>query len=56
MTDSLQTTADDWVNDLVIDYGFDELPYTYCPWTDDTCDHDTCITTKKCREDCHHGQ
>lgn len=34
---------------LIIDYGFDELPYTYCPRTDDTCDHDQCIAEKKCR-------
>lgn len=39
-----------WINELVIDYGFDELPYTYCPLSGDQCDHDDCISEKQCRK------
>lgn len=49
MTGKPETADGGWVNELVIDYGFDELPYTYCPGTDDICDHDQCMAEKRCR-------
>lgn len=39
------------VEELVLDYGFDGLPYTYCPGTDDVCCDDTCIAAKQCRKE-----
>lgn len=41
---------------LIIDYGFDGLAYTYCPLTDDTCDHDECVSDKRCRKESNDGQ
>jgi len=39
------------VEELVLDYDFDGLPYTYCPGTDDVCHDDSCIVVKQCRKE-----
>lgn len=46
------------VEELILDYDFDGLPYTYCPGTDDVCCDDTCITFKQCHgaPNCASGQ